>query len=44
MESQYLQLVQKVLSEGHEREGRNGLIKSMFGASLECDLADGFPY
>jgi len=43
MEAQYLALVQRVLSEGHQREGRNGIIKSLFGASLECDLADGFP-
>ena len=43
MEQQYLDLMKKVLEHGHEREGRNGIIKSMFGASLECDLNDGFP-
>lgn len=43
MEQQYLSLVHRVLSDGHERLGRNGNIKSVFGASLECDLNDGFP-
>lgn len=43
MEQQYLELVQRVLSEGNDRQGRNGNVKSVFGASLTCDLKDGFP-
>ena len=43
MEAQYLELVKRVLNEGHARQGRNGTVKSVFGASLACDLADGFP-
>ena len=43
MEEQYLALMRRILEHGHEREGRNGTVKSMFGASLECDLKDGFP-
>jgi thymidylate synthase len=43
MEQQYLTLMQRVLETGHDRTGRNGAIKSVFGASLECDLRDGFP-
>lgn len=43
MEQQYIQLVKRVLDTESEREGRNGWTKSVFGASLECDLADGFP-
>jgi len=43
MEQQYLSLIQRVLETGHERQGRNGTVKSVFGASLECDLKDGFP-
>lgn len=43
MEVQYLHLMKTVLDCPHERKGRNGNVKSMFGASLECDLNDGFP-
>jgi thymidylate synthase len=43
MEQQYLDLMRKVLEHGNEREGRNGVVKSMSRASLECDLNDGFP-
>ena len=43
MEKQYLALVERVLASDDERQGRNGWVKSIFGASLECDLADGFP-
>lgn len=38
-----MNLVERVLETESEREGRNGCTKSVFGASLECDLADGFP-
>ena len=43
MESQYIDLLHHILRHGRERETRNGIVKSMFGATLECDLADGFP-
>lgn len=43
MEQQYLKLLERVLNSKNERIGRNGRVKSVFGASLECDLADGFP-
>ena len=43
MEEQYLELMRSVLDSPNERKGRNGTVKSMFGASLECDLKDGFP-
>jgi|TARA_B100001059_G_scaffold224448_1_gene250519 thymidylate synthase len=43
METQYLTLVQHVLDHGDARQGRNGVVHSVFGASLECDCADGFP-
>lgn len=43
MEQQYLTLLKRVLASNTERQGRNGWVKSVFGASLECDLADGFP-
>jgi len=43
MEQQYLALMKRILETGHERKGRNGTVKSVFGASLECDLRDGFP-
>tara|TARA_B110000008_G_scaffold28679_1_gene25724 strand:+ start:1690 stop:2517 length:828 start_codon:yes stop_codon:yes gene_type:complete len=43
MEEQYLNVVKRILGTSKEREGRNGLVKSAFGACLECDLANGFP-
>lgn len=43
MESQYRLLVRRILEEGDKRETRNGRVLSVFGASLECDLRDGFP-
>jgi len=43
MEEQYLALMRRVLETGDIRQGRNGNVKSVFGASLECDLAHGFP-
>ena len=38
-----MDLVERVLETKTERVGRNGWTKSVFGASLECDFADGFP-
>jgi len=43
MESQYIDLLQHILHHGKKRQTRNGTVKSIFGAALECDLADGFP-
>jgi thymidylate synthase len=43
MEQQYLNLMKKVLDYGDERKGRNAIIKSIFGETLSCDMADGFP-
>lgn len=43
MEEQYFALMRRVLETGDIRLGRNGNVKSVFGASLECDLANGFP-
>jgi thymidylate synthase len=43
MESQYIELLQHIVCNGKERITRNGNVKSIFGATLECDLVDGFP-
>ncbi len=43
MEEQYIELLKRITTEGHERMTRNGLVNSIFGAHLECDLAHGFP-
>ena len=43
MERQYLELVQKVLDNGHLRKTRNGNVLSIFGARIECSLDEGFP-
>jgi len=43
MEQEYLNLLSSILRCGSERNTRNGKVLSMFGASLECDLNDGFP-
>lgn len=40
---QYRDLLTRVLNEGEERNGRNGLTRSLFGAHLEVDCRDGFP-
>lgn len=43
-EKSYQRLLQKILLDGEERNGRNGTTKSLFGERLEFDLAnDGFP-
>jgi dihydrofolate reductase/thymidylate synthase len=42
-ERQYLDLVQKVLTHGIPREGRNGLTYSIFGEHMKFDLRQGFP-
>tara|TARA_B100001059_G_scaffold59010_1_gene54310 strand:- start:2726 stop:3550 length:825 start_codon:yes stop_codon:yes gene_type:complete len=43
MEEQYLSLLGRILDDGDVRETRNGRVHSIFGASLSCDLAHGFP-
>jgi thymidylate synthase len=40
-EIQYLDLVQKILDNGFEEEGRNGPTKSLFGASMRFSLQGG---
>lgn len=42
-DSQYLNILKKVLDNGEEKIGRNGLTKSLFSESLTFDLRDGFP-
>lgn len=39
----YLDLLQKILDDGIEAEGRNGKTKSLFGEQLKFDLTLGFP-
>lgn len=43
IEYQYQKLLSRVLEHGDKRETRNGTVLSVFGASLECDLKEGFP-
>jgi len=43
IEYQYQKLLSRVLEHGDRRETRNGTVLSVFGASLECDLKEGFP-
>jgi len=43
MEQQYLQIMRDVLENGHTRETRNSVTKSMFGKCISFDLKDGFP-
>lgn len=43
-ESQYLELVAKIMQDGELITGRNGVTKSIFGAFNHCfDLCEGFP-
>jgi thymidylate synthase len=42
-EHKYLNILKNVLKKGHEREGRNGITKSMFCKDLKFDLRSGFP-
>ena len=39
----YLCLVKRILEDGEDRGGRNGLTRGLFGERLEFDLTRGFP-
>lgn len=39
----YLELLEKILTEGHIKGGRNGETRSIFSAQIEHDMKDGFP-
>jgi len=43
IEGQYLRLLKALLFEGEEKEGRNGLVISKFGATLQHDMSMSFP-
>ena len=43
VEQQYLSILKNVLDNGIEREGRNGITKSVFSQHLKIDLREGFP-
>jgi len=43
METQYLQILRDVLENGHTRETRNSVTRSLFGKCISFDLKDGFP-
>jgi len=40
---QYLDLLKKVMDEGHDRQTRNGMTRGFFGHQMRFDMADGFP-
>ena len=42
-ELQYLNLLEKIMNEGHLETGRNGTTKSLFGERMVFDLQKGFP-
>lgn len=42
-ENSYLNLLADVMTYGDRREGRNGVVRSLFGHQLKFDLAQGFP-
>ena len=42
-EQKYLNLLQKIINEGDERQTRNSITKSIFGEKLEFDLRNQFP-
>ena len=42
-ETQYLNLLTKVMTEGNHGHTRNGKTRSLFGERMEFDMKDGFP-
>jgi dihydrofolate reductase/thymidylate synthase len=42
-EDRYLEILGLILTEGSERETRNGKVKSLFGANMQFNLQNGFP-
>ncbi len=42
-EEQYLSILQDVLDNGYEKEGRNGKTLSVFGRTIRHKMSDGFP-
>ena len=42
-EEKYLKLLREVSEVGFEKDGRNGITKSVFGKTLDFDLREGFP-
>src|SRR6185437_2284798 len=40
---QYLDVLDKVMKEGVDREGRNGSTRALFGLTMRFDLSKGFP-
>lgn len=43
VETQYLETLCRVLNEGCEKEGRNGVTRSLFSCNFRADLRKGFP-
>ena len=43
VETKYLALLNETLMNGVEKQGRNGLTKSLFAKSIDFNLLDGFP-
>lgn len=42
-EEQYLDIMHLILTEGSERQTRNGKVRSLFGAHMQFNLQNGFP-
>jgi len=44
METAYLNLINKIISNGEERVTRNSITKSIFGEKLEFDISESIPF